>query len=198
MLTILGPLRSGTSRVARIAHQMGVDLGATMRFPPPGRGLDPEYEDRDLADKLTRWALLDQPIRGSMRPDIADFLERYVECRKFLASGRPWGIKTPLLSLCWREWKKALVEADEHNQVVLCSRSRVLCQRSVARCARSETELQALRDVAHRVDEALATISLPDRLVIPFEMPGKKVRDALAALLDLPGPHPDALTGIRH
>ena len=38
MLTITGPLRSGTSLVARIAHQLGIDMGQAMSMPPAGSG----------------------------------------------------------------------------------------------------------------------------------------------------------------
>lgn len=191
MLVITGPMRSGTSIVARIAHQMGVDMGASMRMPPPGSGLDPEYEDSFLAEDLARLAVA-APVTVSWTS-----LALYIGNRRRKARFLSWGFKSPLLALFWYEWTKALAKAREPMKLVLCGRPGPACLASLARAARNPIELDTLRRIQGRIYEALPDVDARADLVVPFGTAPTQIAKELSALLDLSCDEATAVRGIR-
>lgn len=191
VLTITGPMRSGTSRVARIAHQLGISMGTQMRLPPPGTALDPEYEDQPLADALATFAL-----RGVLDEAL---LEGYRRVRQEEAKGSRWGFKSPLLLLCWSAWIRSVAQgSSEPPVVILCTREAPSCRESLVRASRSETELRALLGIQARILQALAEREGAGDLRIPFGMSPREIAAQIAHRMEIPDPDLDlAILGVR-
>lgn len=191
MLTITGPMRSGTSIVARIAHQLGIDMGTHMRIPPPGSGLDPEYEDLWVADDLARRAL-GVPVGLAQLP-----FETYIGNRQRKARGKPWGFKSPLLVLYWSEWIEA-IHAEDPFVTVLCGRPGNECLASITRAARTAEELETLLSIQQRIYQVLPDIDAQKPLEIPFGTPPEQIAAQLATLMGIESYDPEiAVRGIR-
>jgi len=92
MIAVTGLMRSGTSPLAMILHQMGVTMGAYMRFPLHNEKSHPEWEDADLAESLVMLIVKQHGSDAARR-----VIDRYVRRRIRVAKGKPWGVKTPFL-----------------------------------------------------------------------------------------------------
>lgn len=190
MLTITGPMRSGTSIVARIAHQLGICMGTAMRIPPPGSGLDPEFEDIVLADELARDAMGLGKLYWYQLKD-------YIERRPFNSSG-PWGFKSPLLALYWSEWLEAAEACGESVVTVRCARSFEEMEASLVSAARNEQERNALLALQCRIYKHLSPVLGYSSAVISFGTPPQQIAEKLASLMGIEHYDPEiAVRGIR-
>lgn len=151
MLTIVGPMRSGTSLAARLAAEAGVHMGTTMAMPWGKRR--PEYEDMDLANYL----------HGSVeRPDgyrVAYLLRSYAERRSLILErlqleGEPlvgWGVKNPLLAVFWPAWEDALEALGEPLTVIRVTRHPKEIADTLERAAMNEAHHEQLKAQQERI-----------------------------------------------
>ena len=117
MLCITGLMRSGTSPLARFAHQMGVTMGTYMRFPLQNEWSHFEWEDAALADALV------YEIANPGDPDRPrEIIDEYVRVRQRAAKGKPWGVKTPFLLPYMGHLRDACREINEELEVALTER----------------------------------------------------------------------------
>lgn len=84
---VTGPIRSGTSVLSRILHQMGVNMGEKFVSPPPGSGFPMEFEEYDLAKYLTTSVLGEATVEDSWFSDYA--------IKRFNEGCTVWGFKSP-------------------------------------------------------------------------------------------------------
>ena len=118
-MAISGIMRSGTSPLALMLHQMGVSMGSHQRFPAPGNEFSSfEWEDAALADQLVQEVL---PSKDPTRP--SRVIREYVAARKRGAKGKPWGVKTPFLLPFVAELRAACDEAGEDCVLVVTKRN---------------------------------------------------------------------------
>jgi hypothetical protein len=125
MLIITGLLRSGTSRLAKMAQQMNICMGATTSFSAPGTEI--EYEDFLIIHPLSSAAFerktLKDPV-GLLRRYIRDRQQRH-KCKRQLYKPEyitGWGLKSPYLMLYWDALKAAAAAESEPLKIVLTHR----------------------------------------------------------------------------
>lgn len=134
MLVITGLIRSGTSPLARMAHQMGIQMGNTQILPGPG--IEAEYEDVELIAPLT------QHVLGAIQiENFEDVFRRYIRKRRSETRNRVaifgkqhikgWGVKSPILSLFWGDLVRAARAEGEVLRVVLSYRPLSEVQKSL-------------------------------------------------------------------
>ena len=92
VIFVTGLMRSGTTPLAMMLHQMGVTMGTMTRFPLHNKHSHFEWEDAELADSLL--ALIMKPREEDTPERLIDY---YVRKRIHEANGKPWGVKTPFL-----------------------------------------------------------------------------------------------------
>jgi len=118
MLAVSGLMRSGTSPLAMMLHQMGVTMGSHLRFPTPGNEFAHfEWEDAALADQLVQ----EIPVgKDKTRP--GRVIREYVAARKRGAKGKPWGVKTPFLLPFVADLRAACDDIGEECVLVVTKR----------------------------------------------------------------------------
>lgn len=163
MLTIVGPMRSGTSIVARIANQMGIAMGTSMLMPPAGSLLDPEWEDLALAVPL----FLDPKDMSVTR------MYSYIRSRQATQRGL-WGFKSPGLAMYWPLWIEALQRANEPMQLVVCERDLDDCTKSLRREHTIEPFLTMIEDFQARIVIGLQQIKQAHTTIYFNETPESK------------------------
>lgn len=164
MITIIGPMRSGTSLAAKLACEAGVDMGSLMTMPINGDW--PEYEDWGCV------RLLQNPIFVPREADFVAYLssrvERFAALNRALERERPigMGFKSPLLVPHWEAWCGALKTLGMSQRVVAITRPVELVLLSLERSAKSDAHLQILEEIQKRIYEGLKSIE-PD---VTFEL----------------------------
>jgi hypothetical protein len=83
-------MRSGTTPLAKMLHQMGVCMGTHQRFPTVNPLSDFEWEDAALAEPLC------EDLLGVSERDTRRVIDEYVQGRMEQEAG-PWGVKTPFM-----------------------------------------------------------------------------------------------------
>jgi hypothetical protein len=124
MLVITGPMRSGTSMLARMAQQIGIDMGRTMMIP--ACGLDAEYEDAELVMRLTEW-VVEESVPRDVGRQIWQYMklrqERFDRDTKVRKDLESWGVKSPFLALFLPEIAEAAQHINEPLHLVVAMRS---------------------------------------------------------------------------
>lgn len=91
MIAVTGLMRSGTTPLAMMLHQMGVSMGKFMCFPIHNNHPHLEWEDAVFTNVLT------SQFEGDETVVVEDFLHQYIEGREQEAAGSAWGVKTPFM-----------------------------------------------------------------------------------------------------
>lgn len=131
VIVVTGPMRSGTSVVARMLCQLGVFMGRTM--PMPLGPFDPEYEPAELVAPLAE-ALANNDLEGA-----GEVTRRYLTAMRSLMHDagryglqvRAWGLKSPLLAPVLPVIREVL--ADDDMRLVVCSRPLEDLQQALAK-----------------------------------------------------------------
>lgn len=188
MLTVVGPMRTGTSRVARIANQLGISMGTLMAIPPPNMPVDPEYEDWPLASLLVKRALREE----WNWPEASSMFSYYIERRR-RENRFPWGFKSPLLLFWWDEWVRAMVDMEEPLTTVVCKRINGNAYDSILRSAPGMPYL--IRWQGTMIDKVS---SVRRDLEVDFGGDPSVVAGSIAVLMGIKEPNLDAaVKGIR-
>jgi hypothetical protein len=118
MITVItGLMRSGTSPLAQMAHQMGVTMGTYQRFPWHSEHAHFQWEDAALSEPLADF------IVNPGDPDAPRrLIDSYVRIRQRKAKGKPWGVKTPFLLPFVEHLRDVCEEIDEKLTLVLTHR----------------------------------------------------------------------------
>jgi len=159
MLVITGPLRSGTSPLARMAHQMGILMGESMGMPRPGSD-ELEYEDYALSFALARHIAGVRPI-GDTRKFFVDYvserIDHFQRMRGLFGRSivRGWGVKTPYLLPFYRQWREVLGNFDEKVRVVLCDREPIETYNSLKRSQPPKGSLEPVYKMQDELYESL-------------------------------------------
>lgn len=106
MLVITGLARSGTSALARLAHQAGICMGTQMYIPTAGT--EPEWEDIGIVHALAV-AVLD---KKNPAPDFSAYFKQRM-CHSAEEGNGFWGFKSPQACLFQREIEAAAAEHEE-------------------------------------------------------------------------------------
>ncbi len=101
---ITGQLRSGTSCVAEIVHNLGVPVAFSILAPVPPT-YRPDWEDADLALALVP-LMLGRQMRDPLAFLKANFAGRVQHARRFWNSDR-FATKSPVLALIWDDVLRA-------------------------------------------------------------------------------------------
>jgi hypothetical protein len=125
MIAVTGIMRSGTTPLAMMLHQMGVTMGTYTRFPSVNPRSHFEWEDAALADPLLK------RIAGQEFMSLKGFLRGYIESRKAESGGNLWGAKTPFLLPYISELRVACEHVDEPLTVILTSRDPAQTRQSI-------------------------------------------------------------------
>ena len=91
MIVVTGLIRSGTSPIARMLHQMGVPMGEHMRFPMLSKASHLEWEDSPFSDMLM-FAIKDKWETERVRGLLAAYIKKRTD-----RHGELWGVKSPYL-----------------------------------------------------------------------------------------------------
>jgi hypothetical protein len=91
MIVVTGLIRSGTSPIARMLHQMGIPMGEHMRFPMLSNASHLEWEDSPFADVLM-FAIKDKWESERVRGLLAAYIKKRTD-----RHGDTWGVKSPYL-----------------------------------------------------------------------------------------------------
>jgi len=91
VIAVTGLMRSGTTPLAMMLHQMGVSMGKFMCFPIHNNHPHLEWEDAVFTSVLMN------QFEGDEAVVMEDFLHHYIEGREREAGGEAWGVKTPFM-----------------------------------------------------------------------------------------------------
>jgi len=128
MIVVTGIMRSGTTPLAMMLHNMGVTMGTYMRFPFHSAISHREWEDVELAEPLAA------KVAGvASELDVKDLFRAYIPRRQHAAHGRAWGVKTPYLLPFTRDWLEACEENHEDVRIALTLRDPAEAHRSIVR-----------------------------------------------------------------
>lgn len=111
IIVVSGLMRSGTSALAQIVHELGVPMGNVMRFPQL-ESSQPDWEDVEFTDAML------QATIGS-RENIGEFMLDYIEKR---GSGT-WGVKSPFLLPHLKMFKTACQLSGHDCKILMTSRN---------------------------------------------------------------------------
>ena len=111
MIVVTGLMRSGTSPLAQMLHQMGVEMGSFQRFPAQTPVSHFEWEDAPLAEPLVRHLL------GLVEVDVPALLRSYILSRE-----GQWGVKTPFLLPFLRDFRQIATGLGMQLRVILTDR----------------------------------------------------------------------------
>jgi len=111
MIVVTGLMRSGTSPLAQMLHQMGVEMGSFMRFPTQTPVAHLEWEDALLAEPLAKHLL------GQAEIDVPALLRSYI-----LGRHGEWGVKTPFLLPFLRDFREIATGLGMQLRVILTER----------------------------------------------------------------------------
>jgi len=109
MIIVTGLMRSGTSGVSRILHQMGVDMGRLMASPIPGT-LNADWEEWEISRYLMQ-----------NTPDY-EYLLDYCQRRQKAKWGKHWGFKSPFALKCLDMLEGIAEEIDEELFIIKTER----------------------------------------------------------------------------
>jgi hypothetical protein len=113
MIVVTGLMRSGTTPLAKMLHQMGVPMGEHMRFPAMGPLSHPEWEDEPLSSSLAK------RLTGQMKPEsIRGIFKQYISGR-VAVHGALWGVKSPFLLPYMDQWRTAADEVGSGEVIVI-------------------------------------------------------------------------------
>lgn len=191
MIVVLGGLRSGSSVVARILHNLGVWMGHAQAMPLPGFWQD-DYEDVALAQSVTTaWATHSQP----KVKDVEAYIRHRERAFDVLQRIYPMhvhevGLKSQLLALYWPSFVRAALRADVHLRVVVTVREPAAADASLVQCAEAVAApmradwLAQMRRMNEQIGKALASIQSVAR--IHCEEPAEQKVDHLTRRLGIP------------
>lgn len=127
MILVTGLMRSGTSPLAKMLHQMGVKMGTYQRFPSMNPLSDFEWEDVALAEPLANI------LSGKSDQDPNEAIDFYLDQRVTSEQGTVWGAKTPFVLPFINEFKKQCEKHEESLSTILTDRPYDDVMRSVDR-----------------------------------------------------------------
>ncbi len=150
MIVVTGLMRSGTTPLAKMLHQMGVGMGTFTRFPTHNKNAHFEWEDAPLADPLL--AMLSD---SKEEAHVSQLLGAYVASRR---TKEPWGVKTPFLLPYMKQLRRVCRDMDEPLAVAITERDYAETLRSLERQSDhlEGDELQAVREFTIKVQDKLA------------------------------------------
>jgi len=115
MIVVTGLMRSGTTPLAKMLHQMLIPMGQYMRFPLQSYAAHLEWEDAPLSDPLSL-ALVHGEQEG-----FSEFFVKYIEHRREIHGDR-WGVKSPFLIPYMGEFVEAARVLGEPMKIVMAQR----------------------------------------------------------------------------
>ena len=115
MIVVTGLMRSGTSPLAQMLHQMGIPMGEFMRFPLHSDRAHLDWEDSVLSDRLVGEIVL------GCENDMSEFFFDYIVRRRTPDSG-VFGVKSPFLIPFMEQFLEAAEAANEPIGVVVTER----------------------------------------------------------------------------
>ena len=202
MIVVTGPMRSGTSAVAKMLHQMGVIMGETQAMVPV-YGMDPEYEDHALASLLSAHA-------HGTDVDWGRFLPAYFCGRAMHFSGVlslygdvcGWGVKSPMLALIWDQF----MDMAPDPVTVICTQRSGDDTRNSLRVSNDRLlpglrgmAFETLESIQSEIERALPAIEAVSDLVVPIDEMKKHPRVVARKIANAVGVEysDDAIAGIR-
>ena len=117
VIVVTGIIRSGTTPLSMMLHNLGVSMGGYMRFPTQNPLSHMEWEDAQIADPLMLHMLDEEKAL-----DVEACLEGYIRLRRQQADGEPWGVKTPYLLPFVGELRQACDRLSEKLTLIVTSR----------------------------------------------------------------------------
>ena len=200
MIAVTGLMRSGTSPLAIMLHQMGVTMGTYLRFPLHNENAHFEWEDAELADPLL--ALILKPKEEDTPERVIDY---YVRKRIHVMDGKPWGVKTPFLLPFLPELRSVCEDVDEPLSVAITQRDYKDTIGSIRKQVShlSEFERGGVLPRLVKIQEQLAPYwksAAEDSTVFDFKETQESPHTVAKRLADLVGIKPDidvVVRGIR-
>ncbi len=126
MILVTGLMRSGTTPLAKMLHQMGVCMGTYQRFPSMNLLSDFEWEDVTLAESLANI------LSGKSDQDPSEAIDFYLDQRVTSEQGTVWGVKTPFVLPFISEFKEQCEKHGEPLSIILTDRPYDEVMRSVS------------------------------------------------------------------
>jgi hypothetical protein len=159
IVIVTGPMRSGTSAVARMCHQMGISMGTSFISPPPGTDMELEYEESELA----RYMISTTQCEDKWFAEYA--VTRMMEGRKI------WGVKSPFIIPILEPLVKLWSEVDK--VVVICTarpieESMRSLESGMFRAKIAKTEYVNIINAQHELYKQLKNKRYPFDLVVDY------------------------------
>ena len=164
MIVVTGLMRSGTSPLAQMLHQMGVPMGEFQRFPLFGTQHHFEWEDMALAEPLCQH-LFEKKRIEDLQQFLYDYIvNRQVHFAKLRATvegvAPTWGVKTPFLLPFLDAFRTvALLATNEPAVVALTVRPFSDTIRSLERQADGVQLEQRIYDLQQSLEQAMGWIA---------------------------------------
>jgi hypothetical protein len=158
MIVVLGGMRSGSSALAKVLHQLGVTMGAAMAMPIPC------IPQEDYEDALLGTMVLGAPTAGELGFYIESRRTQYQLDRKQYDLVQDFGVKVVALSLHWNAWCEAAEAQGEPLRVIRAERPEADMDASLVRCSKAlapkhrDAWLARMRGIQERILKALAPI----------------------------------------
>lgn len=110
---VIGMGRSGTSYVAGVLHEAGIDMGAELK-PADEQNEAGYFEDLEILGLHQRWleergmsfVTVSDEFPLEVDAERREKIRSYVERRE--GTGRPWGLKAPGILFFWPAWQNEL------------------------------------------------------------------------------------------
>jgi hypothetical protein len=148
---VTGLMRSGTSVLSQMLHEIGVPMGLSMRFPLQVKGAHLEWEDHEFSEPLAQLLLGDTDAVGSW--GLEHFMYSYIVNRNAVHAG-DWGVKCPFLLPYIEKFRKVADSVDSRVKVILTEREPVETYESLARLVDVTKTLEMVQKIQSQLEPA--------------------------------------------